>query len=81
MLFGDLTIRRCVTVAFDDYFFAFFNFLWFWVLGFFFYFLCSRWWGSSGVSMTIEYCCFFGTYGKSDSARPGGFWTYVVYCW
>ena len=31
--------------------------------------------------MTIEYCCFFGTYGKSDSARPGGFWTYVVYCW
>ena len=40
MLFGDLTIRRCVTVAFDDYFCAFFNFLWFWVLGFFFYFFC-----------------------------------------
>ena len=40
ILFGDLTIRRFVTVAFDDYFFAFFNFLWFWVLGFFFYFFC-----------------------------------------
>lgn len=77
MLFDDLTISRCVTVAFDDYFFCFFLIFcgsgcW---VSFFYFFLCSRWWGSSGVSMIIEYCCFFGTYGKSDSARPGGFWT------